>query len=109
MVPLFNDYLMIINTDIDSPYQTYTLAAVKVFFLARRFLLSFFPSFSKPANTSEKQLLRSAIRSFVMIAAAVFIISTHTHTPRRLGYCRLGYLVLGQSLACDRKLKKEEE
>lgn len=78
MVPLFNDYLMIINIDIDSPYQTYTLAAAKVFFLARRFLLSFLHSFYKPANTSEKQLLRSAIRSFVMIAA-VFIISTHTH------------------------------
>lgn len=79
MVPLFNDYLVIINTDIDSPYQTYTLAAVKVFFLPVVSCFLSFPSFSKPANTSEKPLLRSAIRSFVMIAAAVFIISTHTH------------------------------
>lgn len=80
MVPLFNDYLMIINTDIDSPYQTYTLAAVKVFFLARRFLLSFFAlflqagkHFGKTASSIRDTLVRNDRRR------SLYHIHTHTH------------------------------
>lgn len=55
MVPLFNDYLMIINIDIDSPYQTYTLAAAKVFFLP---VVSCFLSF--PLSTSRQTLRKNS-------------------------------------------------